>query len=103
LDEETLALFDLLKKPELPKKDHERLKQVAAELLTKLKAKKLRDDNWWDKETTRDAVKVEIRDFLWDEATGLPVERYSEQDVEDKAEQVYLHVFRLYTDQAFSL
>lgn len=103
LDEETLALFDLLKKPELAKKDLERLKQVAAELLDKLKAEKLRADNWWDKEATRDAVKVEIRDFLWDEATGLPVECYSEQDVKDKAEQVYLHIFRLCTDQSFSL
>lgn len=103
LDEETLALFDLLKKPELPKKDLERLKQVAVELLAKLKAEKLRADNWWNKQATRDAVKVEIRDFLWDEETGLPVKCYSEQDVEEKAEQVYLHVFRLYSDQSFSL
>lgn len=87
----------------MPKKDLERLKQVAVELLAKLKAEKLRADNWWNKQATRDAVKVEIRDFLWDEETGLPVKCYSEQDVEEKAEQVYLHVFRLYSDQSFSL
>ncbi|MGE0685073.1 MAG: type I restriction endonuclease subunit R, partial [Candidatus Binatia bacterium] len=103
LDEETLALFDLLKKPELPQKDLEQLKQVAAELLAQLKAEKLRADNWWSKQATRDAVKVEIRDFLWNEATGLPMGCYSEQDVAEKAEQVYLHVFRLYTAQSFSL
>jgi type I restriction enzyme R subunit len=33
LDEETLALFDLLKKPDLEKKDIERIKKVAVELL----------------------------------------------------------------------
>jgi type I restriction enzyme R subunit len=103
LDEETLALFDLLTKPELPKKDLERLKQVAAELLAQLKAEKLRADNWWNKQATRDAVKVEIRDFLWNDETGLPVGCYSEQGVEEKAEQIYLHVFRLYTDRSFSL
>jgi type I site-specific restriction-modification system R (restriction) subunit len=103
LDEETLALFDLLTKPELPKKDLERLKQVAAELLAQLKAEKLRADNWWNKQATRDAVKVEIRDFLWNDETGLPLACYSEQDVEEKAEQVYLHVFRLYAEQSFAL
>lgn len=92
LDEETQALFDLLKKPELPKKDLERLKQVAAELLTKLKAEKLRADNWREKEATRDAIKVEIRDFLWSDDTGLP-ESYSEAEIVAKAEQAYLYVF----------
>lgn len=92
LDEETQALFDLLKKPELPKKDLERLKQIAAELLTKLKAEKLRADNWREKEATRDAIKVEIRDFLWSEDTGLP-ESYSEQEIEERVEKTYLHLF----------
>lgn len=92
LDEETQALFDLLKKPELPKKDLDRLKQVAAELLTKLKAEKLRADNWREKEATRDAIKVEIRDFLWSEETGLP-ESYSEQEIEERVEKTYLHLF----------
>ncbi len=93
LDEETLALFDLLTKPDLSKQDIERLKAVAKELLSKLKTEKLGIDNWREKQATRDAIKVEIRDFLWNEATGLPVDCYSEQEVEVKAEQVYLHIF----------
>jgi type I site-specific restriction-modification system R (restriction) subunit len=97
LDEETLALFDLLLKPDLSKKEIERLKQVATELLAKLKAEKLRADNWWEKQATRDAVKVETRDFLWNEETGLPVDSYSEYEVEDKAERVYVYVFNTYT------
>ena len=40
LDEETLALFDLLKKPDLGKKDIERIKKVAIELLAILTRKK---------------------------------------------------------------
>ncbi len=96
LDEDTLALFDLLVKPDLSKKEIERLKQVATELLAKLKEEKLRADNWREKQATRDAVKVEIRDFLWNEETGLPVECYAEYEVEEKAEQVYLHIFNVY-------
>jgi len=76
-------------KPDLPKQDIERLRQVASELLAKLEAEKLRADNWWEKQATRDAVKVEIRDFLWNEETGLPVECYSDQEVDAKAGQVY--------------
>ncbi len=96
VDMETLALFDLLVKPDLSKKEIERLEQVATELLAKLKEEKLRADNWREKQATRDAVKVEIRDFLWNEETGLPVQCYAEHEVEEKAEQVYLHIFNLY-------
>ncbi len=47
-----------------------------ASLLKILKAEKLRVDHWREKEATRDAVPLTIRDFLWSEETGLPG-RYS--------------------------
>jgi type I restriction enzyme R subunit len=96
LDEETLALFDLLRKPNLDKKNIARIKKVAGELLATLKAEKLRIDNWQEKEATRDAVRVAINDFLWNDKTGLPVETYSELDVQEKAEDVFRHVWRAY-------
>ena len=36
-----------------------------------------------------------IQDYLWSEQTGLP-ETYSEVDVRDKADAVFVHVFRAY-------
>jgi len=96
LDEESLALFDLLLKPGLDKRDIQRIKKVAAALLETLKAEKLRIENWCDKEATRDAVRVAIKDFLWDDRTGLPEPAYDEQDVEAKTEDVFRHVFRAY-------
>jgi type I restriction enzyme, R subunit len=96
LDEETLAIFDLLKKPEISAVEIKRIKSVSAELLATLKAEKLRVHKWQDKEATRDSVKGWIRDFLYSDATGLPVEVYSETDVQTKAEEVYRHVFRSY-------
>ena len=96
LDEESLAIFDLLKKPELKSADIKRIKTVAAELLDRLKAEKLRIDHWRDKETTRDAVRVTIHDYLWSDDTGLPIDTYTENDVNDKAEDIFRHVYRAY-------
>ena len=95
LDEESLAVFDLLKKPNLSKSDIRRIKAVAVELLETLKAEKLRVDQWRDKETSRDAVRVTIRDFLWSDATGLP-QSYTEGEVVVRSDEVFRHVFRAY-------
>ena len=96
LNEESLAIFDLLKKPDLKGPDIKRIKKIAAELLETLKEEKLRIDQWRDKETTRDSVRVTIRDFLWNDKTGLPVDLYGEDDVAQKAEDVFRHVFWAY-------
>ena len=96
LTEESLAIFDLLKKDVLNSEDVKRIKLIAVELLEKLKAEKLRVDNWREKETTRDAVRVAIKDYLWDETIGLPVNSYAEEEVEEKSNDVFAHVFRVY-------
>ena len=96
LDEESLAIFDLLKKPDLSAAEVRRIKGVAVELLETLKAEKLRVDQWRAKEATRDAVRVTIRDFLWSEEDGLPVDSYTDDEVELKAEDIFRHVFRAY-------
>jgi type I restriction enzyme, R subunit len=49
LDEESLAVFDLLKKPDLSAKEIERIKTVAVDLIEALKAEKLRVDHWQEK------------------------------------------------------
>jgi len=96
LDEETLAIYDLLVKPDLKPQEIQKIKKVAQGLLKTLKGKLKDMYKFQDKEPTRDAVKVLIRNFLWDEKTGLPVENYSQNDVYKKAEAVFYHVFRAY-------
>jgi len=98
LDEESLAIFDLLVKPALSSRDIKRIKEVAQKLLFELKSEKLRIDNWREKQATRDDVKVEIANFLWNERTGLP-KSYSEQEIGSKADVVYLHVFQQYPNE----
>ena len=96
LDEESLAVFDLLKKPALGPAEIKQIKAVAHNLLEKLKAEKLRIDQWRDKETTRDAVRVVIHDFLYNSETGLPESSYSEDDVRIKTQAVFHHVSQVY-------
>ncbi len=96
LDEESLAIFDLLRKPDLNAAEINKIKTVAVDLLARLKAEKLKIDHWRDKETTRDAVRITIRDYLWSDDTGLPVESYTEDDVDERADDVFRHVYRVY-------
>jgi type I restriction enzyme R subunit len=98
LDEESLAIFDLLVKPDLSSRDIKQIKEVAQKLLFELKSEKLRIDNWREKQATRDDVKVEIANFLWNERTGLP-KSYSEEEIGSKADVVYLHVFQQYPNE----
>ena len=88
-------MFDLLKKPDLTPGDIKRIKEVAVDLLKTLKAEKLRIDHWRDKEATRDAVRLTIRDYLYSDQNGLP-EIYSVEEVSDRTEAVFVHVFRAY-------
>ena len=96
LDEESLAVFDLLKKPDLGRPEIERIKKVAKDLLRTLKEEKLRVDQWREKDATQSAVKVAIHDFLYSEETGLPANAYSVDDVTATSEAVFAHVYRAY-------
>ena len=41
-------------------------------------------------------MRLLIKDYLWSDATGLPTDSYSEDDVAGKAEDVFRHVYRVY-------
>ncbi len=95
LDPESIVMFDLLMKPDLTPKEISQIKSVASQLLSVLKAEKLKVTHWREKETTRDAVRSTIYDFLYSDRTGLP-ETYSEPEIQDKVEAVFRHVYYAY-------
>ena len=96
LDEESLAIYDLLLKPEIKRKEIKRIKKVSVGLLELLKKEKLKFDHWQEKESTRDSIRITINDYLWDDTTGLPVESYSEDDVSQLVDEVFQHVYIAY-------
>ena len=58
LDEDELALFDLLKKDHLAKTERERVKQESRKLLASIKARLSKIDRFWEKEQTKAEVEV---------------------------------------------
>jgi type I restriction enzyme R subunit len=94
LDEEELAIFDLLTKPEmkLTKKERLAVKAVAQSLLQRLKAELLVQD-WRKRQQSRAAVRLAIETTL-DE---LP-RRFSRTIYAQKCDLVYQHVFDSYQD-----
>jgi len=77
-------VFDLLTKENLSPQDIEKIKQIATQLLKTLKQEKLKIDRWPDKESSRAEVKTTIHNFLYSDDTGLPVDLYTEEEVEEK-------------------
>lgn len=86
-----MALFDLLLKPDLSKKEIKLIKKVAEDLYKTIRAELDRIQNFTAKQSTRDEIKVKIKDFLWNEKTGLP-ESFAPQEVEKKTEAVFKHL-----------
>ncbi|MBP1466239.1 type I restriction endonuclease subunit R [Candidatus Chloroploca sp. M-50] len=99
LEEEELALFDLLTRPEVTptKAEADQIKQVARDLLTTLKREKLVLD-WRKKQQARAAVRVTIEDML-DQLPDL----YSKELYEQKCQVVYQHVYESYLGQGKSI
>jgi len=94
LNEEELAIFDLLIRPniKLNKKEREQVKQVAKELLDTLKAERIVLD-WRKQQKTRAAVRVAIFDAL----EQLP-KPYTKDLYDQKCEVVYQHVYEVYSN-----
>lgn len=94
-DQETLAVFDLLKKSDLNKDEIKQMKTVAVKLLETLKTEKLKIANWRENQFVRDSVRQSIYDFLYDERTGLTAS-YSSDDIFSISGAVYNHIYRVY-------
>ena len=91
LTEEELAIFDLLYKEKLTKKEKEKVKLVAKKLLEKLKSEKLVLD-WRKRQQTRADVYLTIQTIL---DQGLP-ECYNKNDFNRISESIYQHIYDSY-------
>ena len=101
LSEESMALFDLLLKPQLSKKEIDRVKKVAEGLYQTIRKELDRIQDFAAKQSTRDEIKVKIKDFLWDENTGLP-ESFEPDEVEEKTDTVFVHLLTSVRHQTWS-
>ena len=90
--DEELSLYDMLFSENLSKKDILKIKEVAIELLRKVKEKIAELDHWKDKQETRAVVDNLIRDTLWSE---LP-ESYDELSISSYRQKIYEYVYVRY-------
>ncbi|MDB4846546.1 type I restriction endonuclease subunit R [Candidatus Pelagibacter sp.] len=92
LDEETLAIYDLLKKDNLKKNEEKTVKDVAIKTLKKLKEEKLKIDRWRESQQITAQIKTIIRECL----LHLPEEIYPDNEIEFKTMKVYQHIYSCY-------
>ena len=100
LNEDELALFDLLKKDNLGKAERERVKQSSRDLLAAIKARLAELDRFWEKEQTKADVKV----FILDEVFGnLPTPPFTTEEKEAVAADVYAHIWQQAVSGQFAM
>jgi type I restriction enzyme R subunit len=100
LNEEELAVFDILTKPDmkLTQKEKNQVKKVARDLLTKLKAEMLVLD-WRKRQQNRAQVMVAIEDML---DRGLP-DKFTKDVFYQKCGLVYQHIYDSYFGEGRSV
>ena len=91
LNEDELALFDLLRKDKLGKTHRERVKQSSRDLLAAIKMRLAELDRFWEKEQT----KADLEVFILNEVFGkLPTPPFSIEEKKAVASDVYAHIWQ---------
>ena len=93
--DEELSIYDLLFSENLSKKDIEAIKKMSVELVKKIKERIAEMDHWTDKQETRAAVEVVIREVLW---SDIPDSMFDRLEAYQRA--IYEHVYTHYRNLA---
>ena len=92
-DQETLAIFDLLREgKELRNEELEQVKKVAKETLDKLKAEKLKIERWRESRQ----ITAQVKGMIYDNLLWLPQIAYSDEEISLKTVTVYQHIYSNY-------
>ena len=92
-DQETLAIFDLLKEGKnLTNTELKEVKKVAAKTLDTLKDEKLKIDKWRESRQ----IKAQVKSTIYDNLLYLPQDSFSDEEVGIKTANVYQHIYTNY-------
>jgi type I restriction enzyme R subunit len=93
LDQETLAIFDLLREgKDLEESEKDEVKIVAKNTLKKLKKEKLTIERWRESRQ----ITAQVKTMIYDNLQWLPSKSYTDSEVGEKAIHVYQHVYSRY-------
>jgi len=93
-NDEELSLYDILFRDDLSKNDIKKVKEVAASLLKKIKAKIAELDHWTDKQETQTIVELLIRNSLWEELPSC----YDQESIAEYRRRIYEFVYTRYKE-----
>ena len=93
LNEEQAAIFDILRKPVLTEKEKNKVKEIAIELLDRLKENNLKIDQCFEKTETSAAIFNVVSNTLYEE---LPYPTYQNEDINEKTTLLYDHLRNQY-------
>jgi len=93
--DEELSIYDLLFSENLSKSDIDKIKKMSKDLLKKIKERIAGMDHWTDKQETRAAVDVLIRNVLYEE---IPDSMFDRLEAYRKA--IYEHIYTHYKQAA---
>ena len=94
-NDEELSIYDLLFSENLSKSDIDKIKKMSVELLKKIKERIAEMDHWTDKQETRAAVDVLIRNVLYEQ---IPDSMFDRLEAYRKA--IYEHIYTHYKEAA---
>ena len=93
LNDETLAIFDLLREGKnLESEEIKEVKKVAVATLDLLKEQKLKVDRWRDSRQ----ISAQVKTMIFDSLQWLPTAVYTDDDVNDKTNSIYQHIYTNY-------
>jgi type I restriction enzyme, R subunit len=96
LTREQKPVFDLLIRDDLSKEEIRQIKSVAVEILKAIQRRMEEVQGLFDKQSTRDGLRQEIYDLLYDDQTGLPASKYDDNALSKKTDaifQYFMHRF----------
>ena len=93
LNEESLAIFDLLRNgKELSVKELKEVKKVSVDLITKLKLEKLKIERWRESRQ----LTAQVKTIIFDTLQWLPQDSYTDEEVGEKTINIFQHVYSNY-------
>ena len=89
LTSEQKPIFDLLVQDDLTKEEIKQIKSASVGLLQAVRKRIEEVQDVFSKQSTRDGLRQEIYDLLYDEQTGLPASKYDEDSLAERAAVVF--------------
>ncbi len=92
LTQEQKPVFDLLMRDDLSKEEIRQIKSVSVEILQAIQRRMEEVQDLFEKQSTRDGLRQEIYDLLYDDRTGLPASKYDDDALSQKTDAIF-HYF----------